>query len=455
MALVYDKASSLQADGHRNYVHPADVSGRYDRVRQVAFAVLLVVFAGLPWLQIGGHPAVFLDVLHRRFYLFGGTFNAQDFWLVFFLLTGVGYGLFVVTSLWGRVWCGYACPQTVFLEGVFRPIERWLEGPRNVRMRRNAGPWNRDKVLRKGAKHLIYVVLSFLVAHVVLSYFVSLPGLYAMVLSDPAAHPEAFVWAISLTGVIYFVFSWFREQVCLIVCPYGRLQSVMTDRDTLVIGYDSNRGEPRGKASAKQAGDCVDCKRCVVVCPTGIDIRNGLQIDCIGCARCIDACDEVMVKLRRPTGLVRYDSSRGLAGEERRPMWRPRLWFYAVLGVVGTLVLSFALARQAAYEANVLRLPGPPYTVADGQVRNGFQIHIINKSGETAKYHIQPGGEGGVTMVVAMPELELASFGSQMVPVFVTFPEGTVADGTRVSISLKQGDEAEPRRLMLPLAAPH
>jgi cytochrome c oxidase accessory protein FixG len=315
---LYDKASSLKPDGSRNWVYPADVEGRFDRLRKITFTILVGILIALPILKVRGNPAVFLDVQHRRFYLFGGVFNAQDFWLVFFLLTGVGFGLIYITALWGRIWCGYACPQTVFLEGVFRPIERWIEGPRTERMKRNAGPMSFDKLWRKTLKHVIYLLAAFGIAHIILAYFISIPRLWDMMLHRPGEHPEAFGWAASLTAAMYFNFWWFREQLCLIVCPYGRLQSVLTDADSLVIGYDLKRGEPRGKANTEGVGDCVDCKRCVVVCPTGIDIRNGLQLDCVGCARCVDACDDVMLKLKRPAGLIRYDSYNGLHGEPRR-----------------------------------------------------------------------------------------------------------------------------------------
>lgn len=453
MTLSYSKASSLRADGSRNYVHPADVSGRFDRIRRVTFALLLVLLVSLPWIQVGGHPAVFLDVQHRRFFLFGLTFNAQDFWLVFFLLSGVGYGLFVLTAIWGRVWCGYACPQTVFLEALFRPVERLIEGPRNVRMKRDAGPNSVDRFLRKLAKHSIYWVLSFLIAHVIVSYFVSLPALYQMVIGAPEEHPEAFVWALSLTSGVYFVFSWFREQLCLIVCPYGRLQSVMTDRDTLVIGYDDSRGEPRGKVSDSAAGDCVGCNRCVVVCPTGIDIRNGLQIDCIGCARCVDACDDVMTKLKRPVGLVRYDSSRGFAGLPRR-LWRSRVALYVVLGIAGVVAFSVAVMRTESFEANVLRLQGAPYTLVDGVVRNGFQIHIVNKGGESRSFSLVGQPSAGEDIMVAIPELSLSSLGAQHVPVFVSFELGSVEDGAKTHLVVSSPG-LNPRVLPIPLAAPH
>ncbi|HEX7478075.1 MAG TPA: cytochrome c oxidase accessory protein CcoG [Polyangiales bacterium] len=450
---LYDKASSLRADGSRNFVHPADVSGRFDRSRKLVFVVLIALMAVLPWWSIGGHPAVFLDVQHRCFYLFGATFNAQDFWLTFFLLTGVGFALIVTTALWGRLWCGYACPQTVFLEGLFRPVERLLEGPRIERMRRNQAPLGWDKAWRKLCKHVIFIALAFAIAHIILAYFVSLPGLYRMVLSRPSAHPEAFAWAASLTGILYFDFFWFREQLCLIICPYGRLQSVLADHDTLVIGYDAPRGEPRGKAGAFGAGACVDCSRCVVVCPTGIDIRNGLQIDCIGCARCVDACDEVMDKLQRPRGLVRYDSQNGLLGNPTR-RFRPRVALYGVLGLAGVVAFSIALSRSTPFEANLLRLrDAPPFVVENGRVRNAFEVHVVNKRNHTTRFELRGGRERGLRYVIAMPRIALAALGDQRIPVFVDFAATDIHDGELASIDVL-ADGVVLRTLHGPLLAP-
>jgi cytochrome c oxidase accessory protein FixG len=449
---LYDKTSSLRADGSRNFVHPADVQGRFDRLRKLTFTLLIGLLAWLPWLEIGGHPAVFLDVEQRSFYLFGATFNAQDAWLVFFLLSGVGFALIVATALFGRVWCGYACPQTVFLEGLFRPIERWIEGPRTVRMRRNAGPLTADKLWRKLLKHALFLVLAFLTAHVIVAYFVSIPRLYRMVLGAPSAHPEAFAWGALLTGLLYFDFAWFREQLCLVVCPYGRLQSVLTDRDTVVIGYDARRGEPRGKVFAAK-GDCVDCKRCVVVCPTGIDIRNGLQIDCIGCARCIDACDEVMVKLRRPTGLVRYDSQQGLAQAPKR-LLRPRVYLYAALGALGMSVAGFSLAQSKPFEANLLRLrDAPPFTIDAGRVRNAFEIHLVNKRGKQSRFELRAPSDPRLHYAIAMPALTLPSLADQRVPIFIDFARGAIRNAEHTQVELWQ-DGARVAAIDIVLIAP-
>lgn len=453
--VVYKKASSLRSDGSRNFVYPADVAGRFDRRRKVAYVVLIALLAALPWIEVGGHPAIFLDMLRRRFFLFGHTFNAQDAWLLFFILSGVGYGLIVMTALWGRVWCGYACPQTVFLEGLFRPVERLIEGPRSERMRRAKGPMNFAKAWRLGLKHGIYLLLAFMVAHIVISYFVSLPVLYDMVLSAPSAHPEAFAWALSLTGVLYLDFAWFREQTCLIVCPYGRLQSVLTDRDTLVIGYDEGRGEPRGKAKDPNAGDCVSCNRCVTVCPTGIDIRNGLQMDCIGCARCIDACDDVMVKLKRKPGLVRYDSLKGLEGKADRAdaVARPRLYLYAAFGVAGLVAATIGFRSSRDFEANLMRLRSLPYEVEGERVRNAFELHLVNKRASATAFEILGQSVDGIDYTVSVPRMELPSLKSQRVPVFVTYPVGLHPDLRKAVLQVRVGQDAT-RIVTAPLLGP-
>jgi cytochrome c oxidase accessory protein FixG len=455
LPIYYGKASSLRHDGRRNYVHPADVRGRFDRYRQIGWALLIALWAALPWLEIGGHPAVFLDVEARQFFLFGRTFNAQDVWLVFFPMSAVGFALIVTAALWGRVWCGYACPHTVFLEAFFRPFERWIEGSRNERLRRNALPWtNPGRLARKLAKHAVYVVLAFGVAHIVVSYFVSLPRLYEMMRQPPAEHPGAFVWTFALVAGLYFNFSWFREQLCLIICPYGRLQSVLTDHDTLVIGYDVARGEPRGKAKTAGAGACVDCNRCVVVCPTGIDIRNGLQIDCIGCARCIDACDAVMDKLERPRGLIRYDSLKGLAGEAKARLLRPRVILYGVLGAVGALVMVGALSRSVVYEANLLRLSGAAPMVVEGTtIRNAFEIHLVNKRAQPIRLSIAGVPSAQLHYTIAVPEARLASLQHLRIPVFVSFERGAVRDGERAELIIRTDGE-DARSLHAPLIAP-
>jgi cytochrome c oxidase accessory protein FixG len=412
---------SLGRDGHRKRPYPADLKGRWLRARRVVYAALIALWAALPWIPIGGHPAVFLDVDKRQFFLFGLTFNAQDVWLLFFALSGVGFGLVYATAVLGRVWCGWACPQTVFLEALFRPIERLFNGPRNVAQRRAGKGAILDRAWRVLATHAAYLLAAALVAHVLLAYFVSLPRVFAMVRLRPAAHPEAFGWMIAMTAVMYGNFAFFREQLCVVVCPYGRLQSVLLDDDSLVVGYDEKRGEPRGKAKSG-AGDCVDCNRCVVVCPTGIDIREGLQLDCIACTACIDACDEVMDKLGRDRGLVRYDSLRGLRGEKRR-LLRPRLYGYTVLLVIGAIVATLAFRKRETFEANIMRLPGTPYTRESGSIRNGFELHLVNKQGDAATFDIEAVDVPDLAFTIPIVKVDLEALASRRVPFFTTMEQ--------------------------------
>lgn len=436
---------SLRGDGSRRFVYPADTRGRFTTARNITFYALTALLVALPLVERKGHPAVLFDIQHRQFFLFGLSFNAQDTWLLFFFLTGGTFGLVFLTAVVGRSWCGWACPQTVFLEGFFRRVERLIQGPREKRMRRNQGGWTVDRIWRAALTHLIYLVLAFLLAHVFLAYFVPAKSLLGMLSGPPAEHPEAFAWAASLTVVGYVNFSWFREQFCVIVCPYGRLQSVLVDADSLVVGYDARRGEPRGKAKNPAAGDCVDCKRCVVVCPTGIDIREGNQLDCLACTQCIDACDEVMGKLGRPRGLVRIDSLNGLEGRPRR-FWRPRIVGYLLLTVVGLVVASMAFGSRTSFEANFLRQKGGElFVVEQGTVRNLFEVHLVNKRSSTETFTIakEPDTRGNV--IIAMPKVTLGPLENAHVPVFITVPQSEFRGEfpIRLRIAREGSDEAK------------
>ncbi len=439
------EASSLKRDGGRNFVHPADVAGRFVRARYAVFALLIGFWALLPWVPVGGNPALFLDVQRRQFFLFGLTFNAQDGWLLFFVFSGVGLGVVLITVLIGRVWCGWACPQTVFMEGMFRRIERLVEGPRGQRIRLNKSPWNFNKIWRKVVKHALFIVAALFVSHIFVSFFVSMPSMLEMMRGSPAQHPVAFGWAIGVAVLLYGNFAWFREQMCMIVCPYGRLQSVLTDDNSLVVGYDRLRGEPRGKVKDAEAGDCVDCKRCVLVCPTGIDIRNGMQLDCIGCTACIDACDAIMDKLGRQRGLVRYDSLTGLEHQTRRIL-RPRLLLYAGLTAAWGVGAFFAFTSHTTFEANLVRLRGAPYHLVEDDTiaRNLFTLHVINKASEDATFHIEAEARDGQSTRIGQEELVLGSLQGREVPVYVDVSVSSFEVGDRVTLHItREGDPAE------------
>lgn len=383
-----DAVTTIRDDGSRRFLYPADVRGRFSVARRGTALGLMAVYALLPWIRVGGFPAVFLDVAGRRFHLFGLTLAAQDLWLLFFLITGLGFSLFVVAALFGRIWCGWACPQTVFLDHGYRLIERWIEGDAVRRRELSAAPWTRGKLARRAAKHALYLVLSAAIANVFLAYFVSLPALWSMMREAPGRHWADFVFVALAAGIVYFDFAWFREQLCVVICPYGRLQSVLTDDHSLIIGYDAGRGEPRGPAGRAGAGDCVDCDRCVRVCPTGIDIRQGLQLECIGCAACVDACDEVMRRLGRRPGLVRYDSLAGLAGQKRQ-WWRPRLAVYAVLLAAGAGVATWAASGVKPAFLGVSRMVGSPYYVDGGIVRDQYLVRLVNKRTQAAAFRLE------------------------------------------------------------------
>ena len=387
--------STINNDGSRNFLHPADVSGKWTLLRRISAVILIAVYILLPWIKIGGFPAVFLDIAHRRFHFFGLTIVQQDLWMGFFLITGLGFSLYFVTSLFGRLWCGWACPQTVFLEHVYRRIERWIEGDATKRKKLDKMKLNEgNKLLKRGLKQVIFVLVSAVIAHVFLSYFVSLPRLYEMIKHDPAENWYAFVFVFIFTAILYFNFAWFREQLCIIICPYGRFQSALLDQHSMVIGYDEIRGEPRGK-KGQSTGDCIDCNRCVSVCPTGIDIRNGLQIECIGCANCIDACNSIMRKVGKPEGLIRYDSQEGLEG--RKTQWlRPRIILYSILLLIGVTVAGYSFSSMESATFHATRMPGSPYIVANDLVRNQYFMRIINKTNEPTQYQLavdtnQPG----------------------------------------------------------------
>ncbi len=431
-----DSVTTINTDGSHYILHPADVQGRFTVSRRLFALCLIAVYILLPWIPINGNPAVFLDVENRRFHLFGLTFLAQDLWLAFFVVSGVGFALFYLTALFGRLWCGWACPYTVFLEHVVRRLERWIEGDAASRRRIDIAPWNSAKILRRGLKLLTFFLASFVIAHFFLAYFVSLPKLWKMMMHNPQEHWLAFSVVMFLTVVLFFCFAWFREQFCIVLCPYGRIQSALTDDHTLTVGYDKGRGEPRGKAGSPGAGDCINCQRCVQVCPTGIDIRNGLQLECIGCSACIDACNEIMTKLDRPTGLVRYDSMQGLQGKKTR--WiRPRIVAYTVLMAVGVLALGLTMRRLHGFQATLTRMTGAPYYVGEAGVRNQFQLRIINKQQTEQEYRItlEKAPEG--TLLGGLSgSLKVAPQSEQQQVVMIEIPRAVYAGKQSMQISV-------------------
>ena len=418
---VLDSVTTINADGSRYGLFPADVHGRFSTARRLSAYVLIAVYLLLPWIPVNGYPAVFLDVAERRFHFFGFILAAQDVWLLFFGVSGLGFALFFITALFGRLWCGWACPQTVFLDHVYRRIERWIEGDAVARRALKAAPMGAGKFARRAAKHALYVLASLVITHLFLAYFISIPQLWLYLHEAPGEHWAAFLFVFIYAGLLYFNFAWFREQLCIVICPYGRLQSALTDEHTVVIGYDEKRGEPRGRAGTVDAGACIDCNRCVQVCPTGIDIRHGLQLECIGCAACIDACDEVMIKVDRPTGLIRYDSFKGLTGGVTR--WvRPRTLLYGVLLLAGVTVAALAFSTVKPASFLVYRMSGAAYFVGPDAVRDQFMVRVVNKRVTPATFTISTEGlPAGVRQTGFNAPVTLAPLAESVSPLVLLF----------------------------------
>jgi cytochrome c oxidase accessory protein FixG len=426
--------------GTRNWVYVQHITGRFQRLRRWTFVGLHVVLFGLPWLTISGNPALLFDLPGRRLYAFGATFTASDTLLLLIILLFLAFSLFFFTALFGRLWCGYACPQTVLLDAWVHPVERWLEGERTTRIRRDQAGWTWDRLWRKGAKLTLFALAAFVVSMSFMSFFTPARELWT-----GAAGTASYALVAFFTGVWFLDFTWFREQFCNYLCPYARFQSVMVDDHTLTISYDPRRGEPRGGKTAKVEGRCIDCAKCVVACPTGIDIRNGFQLECIGCARCIDACTDVMGRFGHET-LIAYGNLAALQGKRTR-LVRPRTIGYAALLAGLSAGLVAALAMRVPFDASVARAPGSTYTVDDdGFVRNTYLLRISNNlPGEAMAFTI--GIEGLEGAQVTSPALELEATEGRLVPVVVRLP-GERATARALRLKMRIGSERAGERVL-------
>lgn len=383
-----DSIGTITEEGKRNFIHPKKPSGKFTKYRTYVSWVLLAFLVIAPFVKVNGNQFLLFNVLEGKYNIFGQPFWPQDFHLlVLSMLVGIVF-ITLFTVIFGRIFCGWVCPQTIFMEMVFRKIEFWIEGDRGKQIRLSKEPWNARKIRIKTTKWLIFFLISFLIANVFLAYFIGSDVLLQYITSNPLDHLGTLIKLLVFTLVFFFVFAWFREQVCIIVCPYGRLQGVLLDRNSIVVAYDHKRGEAKSgrkkfrKNEDREAlgyGDCIDCNQCVVVCPTGIDIRNGTQLECVNCTACIDACDEVMEKVGFDPGLIRYASEENITRGEKLT-FTPRIKAYtAVLSIlVGVLVTLLFL--RSDLEATILKLPGQTYTTQDNTVRNVYTFKLINKT---------------------------------------------------------------------------
>ncbi len=395
-----DSISTIGEDGKRKWVYPKKPKGKYTTARGWVSIFLLTFLFGAPFLKVNGQPFLLFNLLERKFIIFGQAFWPQDFYLF-----GLGMIIFVLfialfTVVYGRLFCGWVCPQTIFMENVFRRIEYFIEGDWKQQMKLNKGPWNNTKIFKKTSKHIIFYAISFIIANTFLAYIVGIDALINIITSPATAHLGGLAAILVFSGVFYGVFAFMREQVCTTICPYGRLQGVMLDKQSIVVAYDRGRGEPRGKFRKNESrddvgkGDCIDCMQCVNVCPTGIDIRNGTQLECVNCTACIDACDEMMVAVDLPTGLIRYTSEEQI--ETRKPFkLGARAKAYTALLVILVSVLVTMLVTRTSVELNILRTPGMLYqTNDDGSISNLYNFKAINKTNKEMILNFVPVSEG-------------------------------------------------------------
>jgi cytochrome c oxidase accessory protein FixG len=399
-----DSIATVDKDGKRIWLYPKKPSGRYYNARTIVSFIFLAIFLGLPFIKYNGEQLFLFNVLERKFIFFGILFTPQDFHL--FVLVLLTFFVFIIlfTVVFGRLFCGWVCPQTVFMEMFFRRIEYWIEGDAGAQRKLDASPWTAEKIRKKTLKHVIFFAIAFVVSNYFLAYIITMEEVLKIVREPVTEHWGGFFAILGFSGVFYGVFARMREQVCTTICPYGRLQGVLLVKDSIVVAYDHKRGEPRGKLkknpveqiqSAVQ-GDCIDCKLCIAVCPTGIDIRNGTQLECTNCTACIDACDQIMEKVDKPKGLIRYDSETGINSGVRR-IFTPRVYAYSFV-LVALLALDVVLiANRGIVESIILRSPGQLYQEKDAEhITNLYTYKIINKSGKDMPFELkllQPEGQ--------------------------------------------------------------
>lgn len=388
-----NQLATADKQGRRIWVFPTKPKGKLYTARTILSWFLLAFLFGAPFIKVGGHPLLLFDILNRKFVIFGLVFWPQDFHL--FVLATITLAVFIVlfTAVFGRLFCGWICPQTIFMEMVFRKIEYFIEGNAGSQRRLAAAPWTVSKIFKKSTKQLIFFGISFLIGNTFLAYIIGVDALYEIITAPPSEHIGGLVAMLLFSGMFYFVFAWFREQACTLVCPYGRLQSVLLDNNSIVIAYDYKRGEKRAPAARNEdfsnRGHCIACNACVKVCPTGIDIRNGTQLECVNCTACIDACNNVMHKLDLPPGLIRYASGNNIEKNEKFRFTGRIIGYMIALTFLVTLMTVLLLMRNDI-EASILRTPGTLYEETNnGLIRNLYNVKLVNKSNETVPVYLK------------------------------------------------------------------
>ena len=445
-----DSIGTIDETGHRKFIFPKKPFGKLYEYRKIVSYFLLAILIANPFLKINGNQFMMFNVLERRFNIFGFPFWPQDFYLfVLFMILGVVF-VILFTVIFGRIFCGWICPQTIFLEMVFRRIEYWIEGDRGAQIRLAKQEWNAEKIRKKGLKWSVFLLISFFIANVFLAYLISSDELFKMIEDGPESHLSTLIALLIFTGVFYFVFVWFREQVCIIACPYGRLQGVLLDNKSINVAYDFVRGEKEaGRAklnknedrAASGKGDCIDCHQCVHVCPTGIDIRNGTQLECVNCTACIDECDSIMETVGLPKGLIRYASEDEIE-KKTKFQFTARMKGYSAVLVILIGVLTGLLFLRTDVEASILRLPGQLFQHKGENISNVYTFKIINKTNTEFKdIHFKLVGIKGTLKLVGKQDFTVPKQGMNSGTLFIEINQYLLeTDKTKLEIEVYNGN---------------
>lgn len=384
-----DRMATVDNEGKRVWVFPKMPKGKFYNYRRVVAYTLLLFFYLAPHLKLNGEPLVFLNFIGRKFVFFGNTFYPQDFHLLVLSFITLLVFIILFTVVYGRFFCGWACPQTVFMEFLYRPIEYLIDGDRRKQQVLAQQEMNLEKFLKRTVKHTIFLAISFWTIITFWSYIIGFPAVLNHMTEWPFTNFSSFLIVLAFTGAHYFVFAWFREQVCSLVCPYGRLQGVMLDNNSIVVAYDYIRGEPRGRGKNEDKGDCIDCKRCVEVCPTGIDIRNGTQLECINCTACIDACNAIMYAINKPKGLIRYASERSIS-EGKKHVLNARAIAYSVVLVLLLGIVGYSFINRGDIETTIIRAQGSMFQeYGPDAYSNLYNMQMVNKTNEPASIELK------------------------------------------------------------------
>lgn len=442
-----DRIATVDEKGKRKWVYAHKTKGRLFNIRTWVSWGFFALFFALPFIKYKGRPLFLFNIPEAKFILFGRVFWPQDFFIFgITMITGIVF-IILFTAAFGRLFCGWVCPQTIFMEMLFRKIEFAIEGDAPAQKLLDKGPWNRDKILKKSTKHLVFFMLAFIVSNFFLAYIIGMDELVQIIKEPASQHIGGLSSIVIFSGVFYFVYSYFREQACTVVCPYGRLQGVLLDRNSMIVAYDYKRGEPRGKFKKKKAdepvldlGDCIDCFQCVKVCPTGIDIRNGTQMECVGCTSCIDACDKMMDATGRERGLIRYASENGIA-EGKKLRFTGRMKFYSVLLIILTGLLTALLVSRKDVDGTILRAGGMLYQErGTDSVSNLYNIKMINKTVEDLSLSLKLEGMPGRIIEAEGTQIVVKREGQGKGSFFVVLPRNIIESRkTELKIGIYNG----------------